>query len=74
VVGLLGGLLAAELARPLAETAVPPFTDGWSVLPPPTPLSVAAVAMAALAGLIVLGLVGWLSVLPLVRRLREGAR
>ncbi len=72
--GLIGGLLAAVLARPLAETAVPPFTDGWSVLPAPTPLSVAAVAMAALAGLIVLGLVGWLSVLPLVRRLRESAR
>jgi putative ABC transport system permease protein len=72
--GLLGGLLAAVLARPLARTTVPAFTDGWSVLAPPTPLSALAVVLAGLVALVVLGLVGWLSVLPLVRQLREGAR
>ena len=74
VAGLIGGLLAAVLAQPLARTTVPGFTDGWAVLAPPTPLSAAAVALAALVALVALGLVGWLSVLPLVRRLREGAR
>ncbi|MEV6846124.1 FtsX-like permease family protein [Actinoplanes sp. NPDC051411] len=72
--GLAGGLFAAVLARPLARTSVPPFTDGWAVLAPPTPLSAVAVLLAGLVALVVLGLVGWLSVLPLLRRLREGRR
>jgi putative ABC transport system permease protein len=74
VCGLAGGLFAAVLARPLARTAVPAFTDGWNVLAPPGPLSFVAVALAGLIALIVLGLVGWLSVLPVLRRLREGIR
>ncbi|WP_433380010.1 FtsX-like permease family protein [Actinoplanes sp. CA-142083] len=68
-----GGLIAATLARPLARTAVPPFSDGWAVLAPPGPLSAAAVALAALVSLVLLGLAGWLSTLALLRRVREGA-
>jgi putative ABC transport system permease protein len=72
--GLAGGLFAAVLARTLARTSVPAFTDGWTVLAPPGPLSGVAVVLAGLVALVVLGLVGWLSVLPLLRRLREGTR
>jgi putative ABC transport system permease protein len=72
--GLVGGLFAAVIAHPLARTAVPAFTDGWAVLNPPGPLSAAAVALSGLIALVVLGLVGWLSVRSLLRRLREGAR
>jgi len=72
--GLAGGLFAAVLARPLARTSVPAFTDGWTVLAPPGPLSAVAVVLAGLVALVVLGVVGWLSVLPLLRRLRESVR
>jgi hypothetical protein len=72
--GVAGGLFAAVLARPLARTSVPAFTDGWTVLAPPAPLSAVAVVLAGLVALVVLGLVGWLSVIPLLRRLREGRR
>ncbi|HEY0530399.1 MAG TPA: ABC transporter permease [Actinoplanes sp.] len=72
--GIVGGLVAAVLAHPLARTAVPAFTDGWAVLAPPGPLSAAAVALAGLVALVVLGFVAGLSVLPLLRRLREGNR
>jgi hypothetical protein len=72
--GLAGGLFAAVLARPLARTSVPAFTDGWAVLAPPGPLSAAAVGLAGLIALVVLGLAGWLALLPLLRRLREGTR
>jgi FtsX-like permease family protein len=73
-VGLLGGIAAAALALPLARVRVPDFTDGWSVLPPPAALNPAVLAAAAGIALVVLGLAGWLSVRPLVRRLREGSR
>ena len=72
--GLLGGIGGAALAVPLARVALPAFTDGWAVLPPPGPLGAATLGLAGLLALAVLGLAGWLSVLPLVRRLREGAR
>jgi ABC-type multidrug transport system fused ATPase/permease subunit len=72
--GLLGGLLAAVLAQPLARVVVPPFTDGWDMLPRPGALGVTALGWAGLIALAVLGLVGWLSVRPLVRRLRGDAR
>jgi len=72
--GLLGGIGAAALAQPLARVAVPAFTDGWAVLPPPGPLGAVVLGLAGLLALAVLGLAGWLSVLPLLRRLREGAR
>jgi hypothetical protein len=72
--GLAGGLFAAVLARSIAHTSVPGFTDGWTVLAPPGPLSTLAVVLAGLVALLVLGLVSWLSVLPLLRRLREGTR
>ncbi|GAB2577100.1 hypothetical protein Aab01nite_12100 [Paractinoplanes abujensis] len=64
--GLLGGLTAALAARPIAAVTVPGFPDGWRVVPPPDALGPAALAAAAVAGLIVLGATAWLS----VRRLR----
>jgi hypothetical protein len=72
--GLLGGLLAAAIARPLARVAITPFTDSWQVIAPPGALGAATLALAGLVALVVLGLVGWLSVLPLLRRLRGGER
>jgi hypothetical protein len=75
--GLIGGLLAAAVAGPLARIAVPNFTDGWNVLAAPSALGRNPLLLAGLGALVVLGLVGWLSVLPLVRRLRrvgEGRR
>jgi putative ABC transport system permease protein len=70
--GLLGGLVAAALAGPLARVAVPGFTDGWDVLPLPSAQGGAALLQAGLAALVVLGLTGWLSVRPLSRRLAAG--
>ena len=67
--GLLAGLAAAALARPLARVTVPAFTDGWDVLPPPGALGFLALAAAAAVASAVLGLTGWLTVLPLTRRL-----
>jgi FtsX-like permease family protein len=71
---LLGGVAAAVLAVPLARVEVPPFTDGWAVLPRPAALDAATLAAAAGIALVVLGLVGWLSVRPLIRGLRDGVR
>ncbi|HWS35791.1 MAG TPA: ABC transporter permease, partial [Actinoplanes sp.] len=68
--GLSVGVLAAALVGPLTRIAVPPFTDGWAVLPPPGTLSAAVLALSALVALVVLGVTGWLSVLPLLRALR----
>nr|WP_296070125.1 FtsX-like permease family protein [uncultured Actinoplanes sp.] len=70
--GLIAGLLAAALAGPLVRVVVPPFTDGWDVLAPPGALGTVALVLAGLAGLVLLGLTGWLSVRPLVRGLRTG--
>lgn len=70
--GLLSGLLAAAIARPLARVTLTPFTDDWQVVPPPGALGAGTLALAGLVALVVLGLVGWLSVLPLLRRLRGG--
>jgi putative ABC transport system permease protein len=73
--GVLAGVLAAALARPLARLTIPPFTDGWQVLQPPGALGAVALPLATVTALAVLGLVGWLSVLPLIRSLRtEGRR
>jgi hypothetical protein len=72
--GLLGGLVAAVIARPVAGPAAAPFADGWRTLAPPDPLSGAALAVAAVLGLVALGSTAWLSVLPLVRRLRRSGR
>lgn len=75
VAGLTAGLVAAAVARPLAGVVVPPFTDGWDVLPLPGALGPVALAAAGLIALVVLGATGWLAVLPLIRRLRrEGHR
>ncbi|MFC4068842.1 ABC transporter permease [Actinoplanes subglobosus] len=68
--GLSVGVFAAALVGPLTRIVVPPFTDGWAVLPPPGTLSGAALALSALVALVVLGVTGWLSVLPLLRSLR----
>jgi putative ABC transport system permease protein len=72
--GLLTGLVAAAIAGPVARVAAPAFTDSWTVLAPPDPLTVMALVVAGVIALAVLGLTGWLSVLPLVRRLRRGDR
>jgi hypothetical protein len=67
--GLIGGLLASAIARPLARITVPAFTDGWAVLAPPSALGGMALLLAGIAALVALGLIGWLSVLPLLLRL-----
>jgi len=74
VAGVLAGLLAALVARSVAGARVAPFTDGWDVVPPPGPLSAAALAAAGLLALLVLGTSGWLSALPLLRRVRGPRR
>jgi hypothetical protein len=70
--GLIGGLLASAIARPLARITVPAFTDGWAVLAPPTALGWTALLLAGVAALVALGVTGWFSVLPLLLRLRRG--
>ncbi|MBU2664659.1 ABC transporter permease [Actinoplanes bogorensis] len=60
--GLLGGLVAALVARPVSDLTAPPFADGWRVIPPPGVLGPVALTVAGVAGLIVLGATAWLSV------------
>ncbi|MET8148767.1 ABC transporter permease [Actinoplanes sp. NPDC049668] len=72
LVGLLAGLSAAALARPLVGITVPAFTDGWEVLPRPGALGLPALAFAGLIALVLLGVTGWLAVLSLARGLRRG--
>jgi len=74
VAGVLAGLLAAAVARPAAGVTVRPFTDGWDLIPPPGALGGTTPALAGLVALAVLGLTGWLSVRPLIRRLRRSGR
>jgi hypothetical protein len=74
VAGLLGGLIAAAVARPIVGLTAPGFTDGWRVIALPSPLGPGALAAAGLIALIVLGLTGLLSVLPLIRGLRGSGR
>ncbi|MEU8238557.1 FtsX-like permease family protein [Actinoplanes missouriensis] len=69
--GLATGALAAALAVRYAGSSLPPFADGWQVLPPPEPLTSAALVVAAAVALLVLGLCGFFAVLPLVRTLRK---
>jgi hypothetical protein len=69
--GLLGGVLAAVAARPLGRSSVPPFTDGWPVIPLPSALGGAALGGAAALALVVLALAGGLAARPLLRRLRD---
>ncbi|BBH63832.1 hypothetical protein ACTI_05170 [Actinoplanes sp. OR16] len=71
VAGLVAGALAALLAVPLAGDAAPPFADGWQVLPPPDPLTPAALALATVAALLVLGLPAFFAVFPLANSLRR---
>jgi hypothetical protein len=72
--GLIGGVLAAAIAGPIARVVTPTFTDGWRVIAPPDPLTLAVLALAEVVAVVVLGLTGWLAVRPLVRTLRGGAR
>jgi hypothetical protein len=74
VAGVLGGLVAALIARAVAGVTAPPFADGWNVIPPPGVLGAAALSVTAGVFLAVLAAAGWLSVRPLIRRLRAGAR
>jgi putative ABC transport system permease protein len=74
VAGLIGGVIAAAIARPVAGAVAPPFTDGWRVVPAPTALSAVVLALAGAVALVAFGVTAWLSVLPLVRRLRGGDR
>lgn len=70
VTALVGGVVAALVARPLAGVVAPRFADGWDVLPPPGALGPPAVLLAFVFALAVLGVTAWLSALPLIRRLR----
>ncbi|WP_328460555.1 ABC transporter permease [Actinoplanes sp. NBC_00393] len=74
IAGLLCGLLATVLAAGLTGSAVPAFTDGWQVLAAPSALPPVAVLVATLAAFLLVGLVGWLSLLPMIRSLRETGR
>jgi putative ABC transport system permease protein len=74
VAGLVTGVVAAMIAVPLTGSVLPPFADGWRVLPPPDPLTPAALAVAAAVSLAVLGLAGLLAVAPLVRRLTRAGQ
>ena len=74
VAGLLGGLLAAAVASPLARVSAPRFTDGWQVIGLPDPLQPGVLGAAGLVTMLVLGLIWWLSARPLARALRGGAR
>ncbi|MFB9334327.1 ABC transporter permease [Actinoplanes octamycinicus] len=69
--GVLTGALAAILSVASTGTPVPDFTDGWRVLPAPSPLTPGVLALAALAALILFGLVGWLALRPLIRGLHR---
>jgi putative ABC transport system permease protein len=53
---------------------VRPFTDSWDLIPPPGALRPLVLLLTGLLALVVLGVTSWLSVLPLVRKLRGGAR
>ncbi|MEU4424042.1 FtsX-like permease family protein [Actinoplanes sp. NPDC024001] len=71
ITGLACGVLAAVLASALTGSAVPSFTDGWQVLAAPPALPPGAVLAATGVALLVLGGTGWLTLLPLLRSLRE---
>jgi len=74
VAGALAGLLAAAVARPAVGVTIRPFTDDWTLIRPPGALGAGALAVAGLVALVTLGLTSWLSVGPLVRRLRGHRR
>lgn len=69
--GVLAGVLAAILSVAATGSPVPEFTDGWRVLPTGPPLAPGVVAPAVLLALILFGLVGWLSLRPLIRGLHR---
>ncbi|WP_436527488.1 FtsX-like permease family protein [Actinoplanes sp. HUAS TT8] len=71
VTGVLTGVVAANLSVLATGSPVPEFTDGWRVLPGQAPLPPGTVALATVAALILLGLVGWLSLRPLIRGLHR---
>jgi putative ABC transport system permease protein len=72
--GLLAGLVAAAVARPAVGVTVRPFTDEWTLIPPPGALGAGALAAAGAVALLTLGVTSWLSVRPLVRRLHGSGR
>jgi putative ABC transport system permease protein len=74
VAGLLAGLLAAAVARPAVGVTVRPFTDNWTLIPPPGALGPAALLVAGLLALLTLGVTSWLAVRPLVRELHGTSR
>ncbi len=72
--GLLAGLLAATIAGPAVGVTVRPFTDNWTLIPPPGALGPGALAAAGLVALLTLGVTSWLAVRPLIRDLRRSSR
>ncbi|MEU8233737.1 FtsX-like permease family protein [Actinoplanes sp. NPDC048967] len=74
VAGLLAGLLAAAVARPAVGVTVRPFTDDWTLIPPPGALAPGALLAAGLLALLTLGVTSWLAVRPLVRDLHGSSR
>lgn len=59
--GVIGGLIAASVARPVAAVTATPFPDHWRVVAPPGVLSAGVLALAAAVGLLVIGLAGLLA-------------
>ncbi|GID66116.1 hypothetical protein Acy02nite_39970 [Actinoplanes cyaneus] len=71
VAGVLTGVLAAILSVAATGSPVPDFTDGWRVLGGFTPLAPGVTVLAALAALVLFGLVVWLTLRSLIRGLRR---
>ncbi|KUL33324.1 hypothetical protein ADL15_17685 [Actinoplanes awajinensis subsp. mycoplanecinus] len=61
VAGTASGVLAALVARRVVGEPASFFADGWRLLPPPEALGWLPLLGAALAGFLVLGVLGWLT-------------
>ncbi len=67
VAGVLGGVLAALLARALVGTGLPPFVDTWNVLPVSTGIRAYPLLLATGGALVVLGVAAAVAGRRLVR-------
>jgi hypothetical protein len=72
VAGVVIGIGAAALGGTLVEAAVPVFVDDWAVLPVPSGPQAPALLLAALGGLVVLGVTGAVAAGQLVRATGPG--